>query len=297
MFLAGLLALASAATYGVSHVFTKKSLAYVNAATATQFALGMNALLLCVLALSLFPQHISYNPGVWIFVADGAVVATLGRLFLYIGFDRVGVARAAPVSASYPFFAVLFAVVFLHEVLTIPILAGTAGIVFGIFVLSYGEAHKEWRRRDLLFPLMTAVIWGTASNMRKWGINMGVEPLFGSAVSSLTAAVVFPLFAALRRDWKFELARAALPFLIPAGILNGVALAFVFYSLKFGPVVLVSPLASSYPLFSVVFAFLFIPGMERITPRVVTGMIMITIGASLVLSGQTILAFLKQLLT
>ncbi len=297
MFLAGLLALSSAATYGVSHVFTKKSLAYVNAATATQFALAVNALLLWALSLSLVPEQVSYSPGVWVFVADGAIVGTLARLFLYIGFDRVGVARAAPVSASTPFFAVLFAVIFLHEVLTLPILVGTVGIVFGIFVLSYGEAHKDWRRRDLLFPLASAVIWGMASNARKWGFSLGVEPLFGSAVASVTSAVIFPLFCLLKREWNFKLTRPAIPFLVPAGILNGGALALVFYALKFGPVVLVSPLASSYPLFSVGLAFLFIPGMERVTARVVAGMILIIIGAGLVLSGQAIIDFLKPLLS
>lgn len=295
MNVAGVIALSSGAFYGLAHVLTKKSLTRVNAATITQMALAVNSLLLWALTLAVVPKAISYKPAIWIFVLDGVFLYGSGRLFLYMGFDRIGISRAAPISSSSPFFAVLIAIIFLKEKLTLPILLGTILILTGVVLLSRDGTGGAWRRRDLIFPLLTAVLWGLAQNTRKWGINQGVHPLLGAAISSSTSSIFFPLVFLVGPRYSFNLERWALRFVLPVGLLTGTGYLMQFYALKLGSVVLVAPLASVYPLFSVGLAHLFIGGPERLTLRIVGAALISILGAASILSGETLISLVRSL--
>src|SRR3990170_4883602 len=136
MGIAGLFALLSAITYGISHVLIRKGLILANAVTCTQFALCVNAVLLWGLTFLLVPGSIAYSPGLVFIILDGLFLYTLGRLCLYVGLERVGVARAASIAGTTPLFSVILALFLLRERLTLPIALGTVAIVMGVILLS-----------------------------------------------------------------------------------------------------------------------------------------------------------------
>jgi drug/metabolite transporter (DMT)-like permease len=72
---------------------------------------------------------------VW-FAAVGILGPCLGRVFNYIGVDRMGAARATPLINSSPLFTTILALVFLREQITLKILCGVICIVGGIAVLT-----------------------------------------------------------------------------------------------------------------------------------------------------------------
>ena len=57
----------------------------------------------------------------------------------------------------------------------------------------------------------------------------------------------------------------------------------MFQALSRGPVVVLSPVVSTNPLFTLLFASIFLRGVERITPRVVAGALLV-VGGVVVLS-------------
>ena len=71
---------------------------------------------------------------VWFGLA-GLVNYRLGRYFNYVGIQRIGVARATPMIAVSPLFALILAVSFLGESVNLFIIAGTLLVVGGVSVL------------------------------------------------------------------------------------------------------------------------------------------------------------------
>lgn len=295
MGIAGLFALISAITYGISHVLIRKGLILANAVTCTQFALCVNALLLWSLTFLLVPGSIGYSPGLLFVILDGVFLYTLGRLCLYVGLERVGVARAASIAGTAPLFSVILALLLLREMLTLPIALGTAAIVIGIIFLSQNGAKREWRRLDLVFPMLAALLWAMSPILRKWGLAFGLHPLFGAAISSTAAAVFFPLMVSAGGRLQLHLPREVIPYLLPAGILNGTGFLFNFLALKHADVVLVAPVANTYPLFSILFSFIFIRSMERITVKIFFGALLMVAGVTVVLVGPTIINYLRAM--
>lgn len=289
--MAGLFAIASCVLYGGGHVFVRRALAFTNSYSAAMLAFQVNALLLWLLTLFIFPSSIVLSSTLLIFILDGALIAPTGRMALYEGFDRVGVSRAAPISGSSPLFAALLAVIFLREKLTLPILLGTISIVLGIAFISQQEgAHHKFRRRDILFPLLAAFVWGVGPNIRRWGITSGVHPVLGAAISSSMAAILVPVMLhSIGRSPYLD--RKACAYIIPAGIINGLGFLLNFFALGRGEVVVVAPLLAIYPLFSLLFSFIFLRKMERITGRVVGGAILLVAGAVTILSGPGLMGW------
>lgn len=60
----------------------------------------------------------------------------LGRIFNFTGMRYAGVSRAAPIIGAAPLIAAAFAIIFLGETLTIPLLIATLCIVIGLGLIS-----------------------------------------------------------------------------------------------------------------------------------------------------------------
>ncbi len=289
MLLAGLFAIASCVLYGGGHTFVRRALSFTNSYSVSMLAFQVNALLMWLLALLIFPGSVVLSSTLIIFLIDGALITTTGRMALYEGFDRVGVSRAAPISGSSPLFSALLAVIFLRERLTLPLLLGTASIVVGIALISQqGSAHHKFRRRDILFPLLAAFVWGVGPNIRRWGLTSGIHPVLGAAISSSVAAILVPIMLHFIGRPPY-LDRKACAFIIPAAIINGFGFLFSFFALARGNVVVVAPLLAIYPLFSLLFSFIFLREMEKVTGRVAAGALLLIAGAVFILSGPALI--------
>ena len=66
----------------------------------------------------------------------GVLNFVLGRLFNYSSLRYIGVARATTVFSLSPFFATVLAVIIFGELVTLPLVLGTATIILGVAVLA-----------------------------------------------------------------------------------------------------------------------------------------------------------------
>ena len=80
--------------------------------------------------------------------------------------------------------------------------------------------------------------------------------------------------------------KRAVGFLLIAGVAAALGVMSSFFALSMAPVVLVSPIQSTNPLFSLLWSRLFLGHLERITPRVVIGTIMVVAGVALITIGR-----------
>ena len=80
--------------------------------------------------------------------------------------------------------------------------------------------------------------------------------------------------------------RASLGYFIAGGALESLGLLLVFYALTFGPVILVTPMTATLPLWVVLGGKFFLRDVEKITPRIVAG-------AALVVAGTIAMALAR----
>src|SRR3990172_4603820 len=93
-------ALQAALCFAVSHVLIRRGLVTSNAITGSFVSLGMTALILWLLLPFFVPLATLWTPAVWYFLAAGIFAPGLGRTLTYVGIEKVGVARAAPIANS-----------------------------------------------------------------------------------------------------------------------------------------------------------------------------------------------------
>lgn len=132
------LALTSALLWGTIPVLVRKGLRYASPSVAVVVGL----LASCPLLLGVFLLHprpvwraVTPEAALW-FAAVGVLGPCLGRLFNYMGVERLGAARATPLINSSPLFTTLLALIFLHEHITYKILLGVLCIISGIAILT-----------------------------------------------------------------------------------------------------------------------------------------------------------------
>src|ERR1043166_920954 len=163
---------------------------------------------------------------------------------------------------------------------------GTVLVIAGIAILSASRGGKsEWRRADIVFPVVAALAFGISTNLRKVGLTAINRPFMAAAFTAATAFLFSASLLASQGGTKaLKLKRSNAPWFFAAGLANTSATLSVFHALSYGDVVVVEPLTSSNPVFSLVMSALFLRDLESITRRVVLGALCTVIGTILVVT-------------
>ena len=134
--LAIVLALGAAASWGMSAVLVRHGLRDLSTSMGTLLSLTsgllVTALLVAVLELDAL-LAVSWT-GIALFGLIGILNFPMGRVFNYMAMSRLGVGRSTPLLASSPLFAVIIAVLFIGEHITLATGAGIALILSGLLV-------------------------------------------------------------------------------------------------------------------------------------------------------------------
>ena len=131
------LALLAALAWGTGGIFVRLGALQLKASTGTFISILSSLVLVVIVAFTFnLPDFASLSliTIVW-FGLIGVINFRLGRYFNYIGIQRIGVARATPIIAVSPLFALALAVPFLGESVNIFIIAGTLLIIGGVSLL------------------------------------------------------------------------------------------------------------------------------------------------------------------
>lgn len=282
-------ALASAFFFALNNILMKKGLEYSNPPTAVLTSLAVNVIILWGFSLLFLPVRLLTLSGVLIFVMVGLFQPGLTRLLTFKSIKTVGVAITDPLRATTPMFSTFLAIILLGEQMTVTIFFSTSLIITGITLLSLrGKVAAKIKKRYILYPLLASFLGGLSQIMRKFGLSSVPHPVLAAAVtatSSLVVVTVIMWFSGQRKMIQ-EMDRRFLPFYLAAGISISLGMVAVYYALDLGKVVVVIPISSTGPLFSLSLTAIFLQGVERVTLKIV-------LGAILIISGVVLLTLWK----
>ena len=276
----------AALCFSIAHILIRRGLVQSNAITGSFISLSMTAAVLWLLVPFFVPLSEFWRPAVLIFVVAGVFAPGIGRTLSYLGIERIGVSRSVPIVNSSPIFASVFAVVFLGEVWVAQNIVGTLLVISGVVLLSVAKPAKgEWRKVDIIFPILGALAFGVSTTLRKAGLSLVDIPL-GAAAITAAAGFVFSwvLLQAQGGRKALKLSRNSAAWLFSAGIFNTAALLSVFFALSYGKVVIVEPLISSNPVLTLLMTAIFLKDLEVISLRVVIGALLTVGGTILVVT-------------
>lgn len=134
--LAIVLALGAAASWGMSAVLVRHGLRDLSTSMGTLLSLtsGLVVTAVLVVVLELDALLAVSWIGIALFGLIGILNFPMGRFFNYMAMSRLGVGRSTPLLASSPLFAVIIAVLFIGEHITLATGAGIALILSGLLV-------------------------------------------------------------------------------------------------------------------------------------------------------------------
>ncbi len=231
-----------------------------------------------------FPFHHLRFEATLYFVLSGIMQPLLSRLLYYVSITRLGVSRAGTLRGTSPLFALMLAIIFLHERPTILVYGGTLLTVASIWLISSpGGEQRAWRFVDLLLPLSAAFFSALSQNLRKAGLLIDPDPVAAAATTTSTSLAIFLIF--LLATGKIGLIvpdRKSLPFFGSAAFISAAAQLLNFAALDTGDVSVMVPLLNTSPLFTVLFGSLFLRDLEKVNLRVILGSLLMVAGIVLI---------------
>ena len=279
-------AIQAAFLFAVSHVVIRRGLVTSNAATGTIVSIIISAALLWVVTPIFIPLSSFRTPAIWYFIAGGIFAPGVGRFMTFKSIERVGVARAVPITNTAPMFSSILAVLVVGESWPPQNILGTSLVILGVVILSHTRTeNSQWRKLDLVYPVLAAIAFAVSSNLRKLGLLIASLPLMAATVSATTALVFTVIFQQAQGGWRtFALSRRSFGWFVATGVAHTTAMLSSFYALSFGKIVIVDPLISASPVLTLFLSTIFLKDLESITPRVVMGAICTVIGSILVVT-------------
>lgn len=148
-------------------------------------------------------------------------------------------------------------------------------------------------RRDAIIgyasAFAAAACYGSLAVIGRHIVHDGIAPplvanAFATVLGTIVLAAIFQ--GHIRADYKLRPPWQGWLFVSLAGVASTWGVTFWFLALNEAPAVLVAPLSSIYPLFSVLMALVFLRGVERVTLRTVIGAALIVAGVALVTIGM-----------
>lgn len=278
-----LFALGTAVAFAASTVLVRVGVKGSNPLTALVVTTGVNVVVLWTLSFVLYDIVIDLWAWRW-FILAGIFAPVLGRLANYVGIQRIGVNLVSPISNTNPLITVVFAVVILGEHLPLGGYAGVLLAVGGAVVLStvHGTEVMHIRRRDMLFPVLGAFIYGSVQILRELGTDLIAEPVVGAAVNLTTSFVLIVFGLAISGRLRSLVApHQDLHVFGAAGVVSSLGLASLYAALSLGQVAVVAPILNASPLFVLLFTSLFVREDELFTPQIFVGTVGIVLGVVL----------------
>jgi uncharacterized membrane protein len=275
------LALTSALCSASATVFIRRGLSGGDTNTGfwINVAVGTVAIWIAVLVVGPGPVHLS---SLAFFAVSGLVGTVAGRLFRFLSIRQVGAGVSAAITSQSPFVSTILSILLLGERVTMPIAIGTVVIVAGTVLLSASGKLVGFRPVLLVVPFLSATCFGVVAILRKLGLG-GASAVQGFAVNVTTAFVAFSLYLAIARRGE---ARVCTPrsaaWFVAAGLAENAGVFLGVLALKLGAVRVVTPLTATAPIFVLLMAPVLLPGIERVTARVVVGACLIVAGIYLI---------------
>jgi drug/metabolite transporter (DMT)-like permease len=277
---AQLLALITSVLYASALVSARAGMRYSNPTTVTLVSILMQNLVLWTAVVLTGGIPVVPTAGILLFTLVG--IFQLGvRLFAYTGVEKIGASRSSALQSVSPLISATIAITILGEQASLLIIVGTFLVVMGIVLVSWKPEQqlRDFHRWHLLLPIGAAFLTGINHPVRRYVLSMANEPLFFSALMGMVSLggflvylMVFP--GSHRLVWNRQ---AIWPFLA-TGLCETLSILFIITAISLGRVVVVVPIATSYPVWSLIQARIFLRDVESINLTVVAGILSVVAG-------------------
>lgn len=229
-------------------------------------------------------------PTILLFVFAGVIAAAMGQLSYYRGIDRMGASVCATITNSRPLFAVLLAVVWLGENMTVSGIVGVVSIVMGVVFITRSKSGNitGWKRSDIVFPLFAAVAFAAGNVIRKFGFmeDAAITAIQALAINDLAALIavgIYGIAVGKGRELAVGNGESYRNFGL-SGVCVFLAMFTLYEALIRGPVSVADPILGTGPLFTVIIAASVLKKVERITKGFIIGTVLIITGVVLLSS-------------
>jgi drug/metabolite transporter (DMT)-like permease len=282
------LALLSAMSFGLSQILVRKNLDKSNFIYVSLTVTIVGNIILWPLALT-FTNLNTVNPeGLLLFVLAGLLAPAIARLFYFKGMETAGISANASIFATYPLYTTIAAILLLGEALTTENWIGLVSIIVGVIsvgrIINRGEtSHKTTSRRGLISPMVGSLALAFSQLVRKEALNIHNQPLLGVAVgytATLIVYLVVIVFSKNTRTSRFS--RQDIKMFWKPGV--GIAMGWLlsFFALSQEMVSIVAPILQTELLFILLFTYIFLRKIEKISPKLVASAILIVAGVMLI---------------
>ncbi|HZH84970.1 MAG TPA: DMT family transporter [Phototrophicaceae bacterium] len=277
---AQVLALITSIFYASALVSARAGMRYSTPTTVTLVSILIQNLLLWSAIFVTGGMHPVPLIGILLFTVVG--IFQLGvRLLAYTGVEKIGASRSSALQSVSPLISAAIAVAMLGEPTTLLIVLGTCLVVLGIVLISWKPERQlaDFRRWYLLLPIGAAFLTGINHPIRRYVLTLADEPLFFSALMGSVSLVGFVIyFAASRRTQRLVWNRKAIGPFLATGVCETMSILLIITAISMGRVVIVAPIAASYPVWSLIQSAIFLRDVEPINWKVITGIVSVVAG-------------------
>jgi|GEM_PF-1567246 len=250
---------------------------------------------IAVLIVNEFNFHFSWEATGW-FVLGGIFSTIIGRYAMLSSIQLIHPSRSSALKNSTPFFTVLYALLILKEEFSILSVVGMV-ILFIVIIMqgvltfrqSRNAIHNNKKDKSVwigyLMGILAAFIFGLGQGVRKQGLLINNDPIYGALIGSLIALIAIVSYQGFKGNLKtivLENYRIININFILASIFLSFGPVFFFLAASLMQVSYVSVIAAVEPLITVLLSVFFLKGREKITPSVWIGAILILIGITFI---------------
>lgn len=242
----------------------------------------------------LFAFHFVFYPNAPIFVFDNLTFVAVGlfvpgmtRVLTFRGIRTMGSANTSTIVNTTPMFSTGLAMLALAERPGPLVLAGVVLIVGGLVIISWEGSERSWKRIELIFPFLAALLFSMKDVTVRWGLGGSAAPILAAAIAAITSTIeIFLITRYIYRETFILPPRHVLRWFVSSGIFTGGSFLFMFLALSMERVSIIAPLINSYAAFVLVLAPLMARQIERVTPRKVAGAVLVVAGIFLISAGR-----------
>lgn len=194
-----------------------------------------------------------------VFAVCGLFFPAFSQRLAVIAVDRLGPAVAGSVGSFAPLFAAIPAILFLGETLTWNIALGMSLMVAGVLVSarSSKSAPRAWPVWLLLLPIGASFLRGIVQPITKAWMDSIQAAFMSTLIMSSVSALVAGAILLTARKPKADLDTRAGTFWFAAnGIVTGLGIMALQAAISMGDVVVVAPLTSAVPLWTLLLGWL-----------------------------------------
>jgi drug/metabolite transporter (DMT)-like permease len=269
----------------------RASVLVLSAMVATTAAACTSLLLLALLGLGRHTVAIGPRPveGFAFLLTAVCFSIGLGDTLFFLSLQRIGVARAMPISMSQPLLTTLLAVLFLGERVTIGLGLGLVLIPVGLYLVTLPargrvvvpEADAPSLRIGVAMAFGAAASWALATVFMRPGLEQ-VDAVTGSAVRTAAGAALVWLIAwrGARLAPGAPLGRPRLAMGLLAGLFASASTVLFSLAVQHAGAARAGTLASTSPLWAVPLSALLLG--EQVSRRMLLGTALAVSGVALV---------------